>query len=67
MSSLTDPMADPDFHHFYSFYKTFRQQVNNDMPSKPSPMQNANAECSVTTKRTQAKTPPVANKFTLKQ
>ena len=46
----------------YSFYKTFRQQVNDDTPSKPSPTQNANAEYSVTTKRTQAKTPPVANK-----
>ena len=59
-SSLTDPMADPDFRRFYSFYKTFRQ--HDDTPSKPSPTLNANAECSVTTKRTQAKTPPVANK-----
>ena len=54
-------MADPDFRRFYSF-KTFRQQVNDDTPSKPSPTQNANAKCSATTKRTQAKTPPVANK-----
>ena len=36
--------------------------VNDDTPSKPSPTLNANAECSVTTKRTQVKTPLVANK-----